>query len=53
MQHKGKARPAVGSKRASVKNDSSIIPRWDKGCWLFAALMLAGWCSVVVMEVAA
>lgn len=46
MPEKRKARPAVESKRASVKKDGYMIPRieWERGCRVIPAafaLMLA------------
>lgn len=53
MPVKKESAPTVESQRASVENDEPMIPQtdWERGCWIFALLMLLGWCAVVAMEV--
>ena len=55
MLGKQKARPAVESKRASVREHDESIPQgeWERGCRLLPAAFLAVLALYVAWEVAA
>lgn len=55
MPREKESAPGVEVGRASVNEDKQIIPQdeWERGCRMFAGLVLAGWVLVWIMEVCA